>query len=140
MAGLVVGQGSTRANGTSGAIVREPIQAKGLVSRPPARDGFTSNTKHLGHLALREAHLKASQGSQSQFLQDFIGQLPGIGECDRHGSYSCFLRASLSLLCEHLPCQGNTRARSPNGFKAVDQKNDLDLFASPKLAGMLDRR
>jgi len=42
-------------------------------------DGFAADSKEVGHFGLSEAQLTAMHGTQAESLQDFIGQIAGIG-------------------------------------------------------------
>jgi hypothetical protein len=59
--------------------VGQSVEATINKGRPPVTDGFAADAEEIGHFGLGEAQLTAMQGTQAESLQDFIGQIAGIG-------------------------------------------------------------
>src|SRR5262249_279481 len=57
------------------------------VGAPPATDGFAGDAEDLGNLDLGQAQLAATQGPQAECFEDIIGQVPGVGQYNRHDDY-----------------------------------------------------
>jgi hypothetical protein len=63
-------------------LTRALVAEQGTGVGPPT--GIAEEVGHfglreVGHFGLREAQLTATQGTQAESLQDFIGQIAGIG-------------------------------------------------------------
>ena len=74
---LRVRPGADRA---AGAVAWESFQAMINVGGPPPRDGLPGEAKQFRHLDLRVAQLAAAKGTQSERLEDLVGQLPRVGQ------------------------------------------------------------
>jgi hypothetical protein len=59
--------------------VGQSVEAAIDIGRPPVTDGFATDAEEVGHFGLGEAQLTATQGTQAESLQDFIGQIAAIG-------------------------------------------------------------
>ena len=77
---LPVVEGTTGADRAAGAVAWESFQAMINVGGPPPRDGLPGEAKQFRHLDLRVAQLAAAKGTQSERLEDLVGQLPRVGQ------------------------------------------------------------
>lgn len=77
--GLLVGEGTASADGTSGAVTRQRVRPLLDVGRPPAGNRLPRDPKQVGDIGFGEAQFTPVNGTQAERFEDFIGQLAGVG-------------------------------------------------------------
>jgi hypothetical protein len=77
--GLLVGEGTACADGTSGAVTGQSIRPLPGVGRPPSGDRFPRNPEQVGDIGFGEAEFTPANGTETERFEDFIGQLAGVG-------------------------------------------------------------
>src|SRR5262249_56167777 len=85
--GVVVREGAARAWGSPGPVVGQRLQAAADISRPPVTDRLAADTQQIRDLSLGKPPFTATQGTQAEGFQDFIGQLTSVGQGDSHKNY-----------------------------------------------------